>query len=668
MKLTDIFIKRPVLATVISLLILIFGLRSINDLPLRQFPKIENTVITVSTVYPGASAKIVQGFITTPLEKSIASAEGMDYMTASSSEGSSTIKAFIELNYDPDKAFTNIMSKVSEARNLLPKDAEQPVIQKDTGAQIALMYLSFSSTEMSPEQITDYISRVVQPKLEAVPGIASAQILGQKTFAMRVWLDPIRMAALNITPAEVSTALQTKNFIAATGSTKGKYLSFNISAATDLHTANEFKEIVIKNINGSFIRLGDIARVELGSQIYDASVTFNGQQAIFIGIMATPKANPLTVIKQVRATLPAVEKAYPPGLQSKIVYDATEYIRSSIHEVLSTIVEATLIVVAVILLFLGSLRAVIIPVVAIPLSLIGAATFMLALGYSLNLLTLLAMVLAIGLVVDDAIVVVENIYRHIEEGLTPLQAAIQGAREIMTPVITMTITLVAVYAPIGFMGGLTGALFKEFAFTLASAVVISGIIALTLSPMLCAKLLTKDMAQNKLVSTIDRFFERVKNRYQILLQGSLNYRPVTHLFAGVVLCSCFSLYLLTPKELAPDEDQGVLFMSANGPQSANIDYMEKFSAEFDNIFHSLPAMQDYFIINGMGSVNNIIAGAILKPWDQRTISQKQANEILNAKLGEVAGLQSFIFPLPSLPVGGDGLPIEFVLTSTTNYQ
>ncbi len=668
MKLTDIFIKRPVLATVISLLIFFFGLRSMLDLPLRQYPKMENTVITISTVYPGASANIVQGFITTPLEKSIASAEGIDYMTASSSEGGSVIKAFIELNYDPDKAFTNIMSKVAEARNLLPKDAEQPVIQKDTGAQIALMYLSFSSTEMSPEQITDYITRVVQPKLEAVPGIASAQILGQKTFAMRVWLDPKRMAALNITPAEVAHTLTAKNFIAATGTTKGKYLSFNLSAATGLHTAAEFNDMVVKNVNGSFVKLGDVAKVELGSQIYDASVTFNGKQAIFIGIMAAPKANPLTVIEQVRETLPAIAKAYPPGLSNKIVYDATEYIRSSIHEVVSTIAEATLIVVVVIFLFLGSLRAVLIPVIAIPLSLVGAATFMLALGYSLNLLTLLAMVLAIGLVVDDAIVVVENIYRHIEEGLSPLQAAMQGAREITAPVITMTITLVAVYAPIGFMGGVTGALFKEFAFTLAAAVVISGIIALTLSPMLCAKLLNKDISQNKLVAIIDTFFERIKNRYQVLLQGSLNYRPVTLLFAGVVLCSCFFLYLLTPGELAPDEDQGVLFMSATGPQYANIDYMEKFSAEFNSIFGSMPAMQDYFVVNGMGAVNNIIAGAILKPWDQRTISQKQANEILNAKVAQVAGLKSFIFPLPSLPVGGDGVPIEFVLTSTNSYQ
>ena len=668
MNITDIFIKRPVLATVISLLIFIFGLRSIYDLPLRQFPKMENSVITVTTAYPGANAKLVQGFITTPLEKSIAGSEGINYLTATSTESLSTIQAHIDLNYDPDKAFTNIMSKVAEARNQLPKDVEQPVIQKDTGAQIALMYVSFSSPMMSPEQITDYISRVVQPKLETVPGIAGANVLGAKTFAMRIWLNPKRMAALNVTPADVAQALQSKNFLAAVGKTKGEYVAYNLSANTDLHTVDEFKHIVIKNVKGSLVRLADVADVELGSTVYDASVTFNGQQAIFIAITATPKANPLSVISDVRETLPKLAKDFPPGLDSKVVYDATEYIRVSIHEVIRTIIEATAIVILVIFLFLGSLRSVVIPIVTIPLSLVGVATFMLALGYSLNLLTLLAMVLAIGLVVDDAIVVVENIYRHIEEGLTPLEASLQGAKEIAAPIISMTITLAAVYAPIGFMAGVTGALFKEFAFTLASAVIISGIIALTLSPMMCARLLSSSIMQNQFVHKLDVFFDKLKNRYQTTLHNSLNYRPVTLVFALTVLISCAFLYSLTKKELAPEEDQSVLFMSATGPDYANIDYIEKYTKEFDNIFHSIPAMQDYFIVNGMGAVNNVIAGAILKPWGERTLSQKQANNILQQKLQQVAGLNTVVFPLPSLPVGGDGLPIQFVITSTGDYQ
>lgn len=668
MKLTDIFIKRPVLATVISLLIFILGLRSIYDLPLRQFPKMENTVITITTAYPGASAKLIQGFITTPLERSIAGAEGIDYLTATSIEGVSTIKANIQLNYDPDKAFTDIMSKVAEARNQLPKAAEQPVIQKDTGSQVALMYISFSSQNMSPEQITDYISRVVQPKLETVPGIAGVQILGAKTFAMRIWLDPQRMAALKVTPNDVANILQAKNFIAAVGKTKGEYLAYNLSATTDLHSAEQFKNMVIKNVNGSLVKLGEVAKIDLGSQTYDSSVTFNDQQAIFAAITATPKANPLTVISDVRKELPELAKSFPTGLECKTVYDATDYIRASIYEVIRTIVEATLIVVVVIFLFLGSFRSVLIPIVTIPLSLVGVTTFMLALGYSLNLLTLLAMVLAIGLVVDDAIVVVENIYRYIEEGLTPFKAALQGAHEIMTPIISMTITLAAVYAPIGFMGGVTGALFKEFAFTLASSVIISGIIALTLSPMMCSKLLNVNISQSKFVHTIDAFFERLKTCYQTLLHGSLNYRPVALVFTVTVLSSCFFLYILTSKELAPEEDQSVLFISATGPEHANIDYIEKFTNEFNSMFHTIPAVQDYFIVNGMGAVNNVIAGAILKPWGQRQISQKQVNEILQQKLTQVAGLNTFVFPLPSLPVGGDGLPIQFLLTSTGNYQ
>lgn len=668
MNITDIFIKRPVLATVISLLILIFGFRSIHDLPLRQFPKMENSVITVTTAYPGANAKLVQGFITTPLEKSIAGSEGIDYLTATSTEGLSTIQAHIDLNYDPDKAFTNIMSKVAEARNQLPGNAEQPVIQKDTGSQIALMYISFSSQVMSPEQITDYISRVVQPKLETISGVAGAQILGDKTFAMRIWLNPKRMAALNVTPSDVATILKTKNFIAAVGKTKGEYIAYNLSANTDLHTADDFKQMIIKNVNGSLVRLGDVADVSLGAQMYDASVTFNGQQAIFIAVTATPKANPLTVISDVRQEIPNMAKDFPPGLESKIVYDATDYIRASIHEVIRTIIEATAIVVVVIFLFLGSLRSVLIPIVTIPLSLIGVTTFMLALGYSLNLLTLLAMVLAIGLVVDDAIVVVENIYRHIEEGLSPMAAALQGAKEIATPVIAMTITLAAVYAPIGFMGGVTGALFKEFAFTLASAVIISGIIALTLSPMMCSKLLSATIMQNRFVHQIDIFFDKLKNRYQTTLHNSLSYRPVTLVFALTVLVSCAFLYMLTKKELAPDEDQSVLFMSATGPEYANIDYIEKYTQEFNGIFRSIPAVQDYFIVNGMGAVNNVIAGAILKPWGQRTLSQAQANDILQSKITQVTGLNTVVFPLPSLPVGGDGLPIQFIITTTGSYE
>lgn len=666
-KFTDIFIKRPVLATVVSLLILFFGLRAIGALNLRQFPKLENTVITVTTSYPGANANIIQGFITTRIQQAMASSEGIDYLTAESTQGLSTVKAYIRLNFDPNTAFTSVMSKVAQVRGQLPRRSEPPVITKDTGQSIALMYISFSSDEMSPGQITDYLSRVVQPKLETVAGVSSAEILGANTFAMRIWLNPQKMASLDVTPDEVTRVIQTNNFLTSAGTTKGPLVAINVDAKTNLENVDTFKQMVIKKDNDTLIRMQDIAEVQLGSQNYDSKVIFNGKNATFMAIKTTPIANPLDVINKVRAILPGLQKNYPPTLKSKVVYDATDYIRASIHEVIRTIVEATLIVILVIYLFLGSFRSVIIPIVTIPLSLIGVCTFMLALGYSINLLTLLAMVLAIGLVVDDAIVVVENIHRHIEEGMSALDAAIQGAREIASPVISMTITLAAVYAPIGFMGGLTGALFKEFAFTLAGAVIISGIVALTLTPMMCSKLLIANAKSNRLEHFLDDKFEKLKGFYERRLHDVLNYRAVTAVFAITVLLSCAFLYMNTQKQLAPDEDQSILFISATAPQYANIDYVTSFTKLFNGMFDSFPEKRDYFIINGMGTVNNIIAGLILKPWDQRKRSQAQLQPLLQNKLSQVAGLSAVSFPLPSLPGGQSGLPIQFVITSTTDY-
>lgn len=667
MKFTDIFIKRPVLATVISLLIFIVGLRAINDLPLRQYPKMENTVITVTTAYPGASADVVQGFITSILEKSISGADGIDYVSATSAQGVSTIQAFIKLNYDPNQAFTDIMSKVAQVQGQLPADSQQPILKKDTGSTIALMYVSFFSKEMNPQQITDYISRVVRPRLQTISGVSSIDILGGNVFAMRVWLDPQRMAALHITPTDVVAALQQNNFQAAPGKTKGEYVAFNISAKTDIHDVETFENMVIKS-GDTLIHLRDVANLELGSQNYESSVTFNGQKATFIGINATPTANPLTVIKDVRQLLPELEKGYPPALRSKIVYDSTRYISASLKEVISTIVEATVIVIVVIYLFLGAFRSVLIPIVTIPLSLVGVCSLMLALGYSLNLLTLLAMVLAIGLVVDDAIVVVENIHRHIEEGHSPYDAAIMGAREIAIPVIAMTITLAAVYAPIGFMTGLTGALFKEFAFTLASSVIISGVIALTLSPMMCSKVLTAELTGNKFVHFLDRKFEELRVYYQNKLHNVLNFRPVTVVFAIIVLSSCYFLYANTKQELAPDEDQSVLFAQATAPQYANLNYLTAYTKEFDKIFSSFPETSGYFVINGQSDPTVAFSGILLKPWDERNRSQQKLNPLLQAKIREVAGLKAAVFPLPSLPVGGNPLPVQFVINSTQSYE
>lgn len=668
MKFTDIFIKRPVLATVISLLIFLLGLRAIYDLPLQQFPKLENTTITVNTSYPGASPDVMQGFITSIIEKSIASADGVDYMTGESTQGSSSITVHVKLNFNPNAAFTNVMAAVAQVQGQLPQAAEKPVLTKSSGSDIGLMYIGFSSTNMTPEQITDYVSRVVQPRLQTVSGVAKADILGGSTFAMRIWLNPQKMAALGISPSDVVTALRANNYQTAAGTTKGSYVTFNINALTDLHNPQEFKEMVIKAENGTLIRLQDIAKVELGAQSYDSSVIFNGKKAVFIGISPTSEANPLTVIKGVRAVLPEIEKSFPNGLSATIVYDASAYIKASIKEVIKTILEATLIVIIVIFLFLGSFRSVLIPVVTIPLSLIGVCTLMLALGYSINLLTLLAMVLAIGLVVDDAIVVVENIYRHIEKGTTPLQAALQGAREIAVPVIAMTITLAAVYAPIGFMGGLTGALFKEFAFTLACTVIISGVIALTLSPMMCSKTLNANISNQKLVHFIDNAFEKLKNFYAHRLHNLLDFRPAVLLFAATVLASCYFLYANTQQELAPTEDQSVLFLMAKSPQYANIDYAESYDKEYDKMFRSFPEMQDYFVINGSSNVNTIVAGDMLKPWGERKRSQQKILPLLQEKANKIAGLQVFAMSMPALPVGGDMIPIQFVITSTSSYE
>lgn len=667
MQLTDLFIKRPVLATVVSLMILLLGLRAIFALPLRQYPELEDTVITVSTVYPGANEELMQGFVTTPIQKAVAEADGIDYITSTSSQSMSQVQAHIRLGYDSDTALTDIMGKVSAVRGELPRESNEPVVSKDTSRSMALMYLGFDSTQMSPQQITDYLNRVVQPKLETLPGLAKAEVLGGQTFAMRIWLNPKKLAALNISAAEVIAAIQQNNYQAAAGEIKGEYTLYNVDAHTDMHSASDFENMVIRHENNSYVRLRDVAKVELGSQDYNSSVSFNGQTAVFMGVFPTPSANPLSVAMEVQKLLPKLRVDFPPTLEGNIVYDGSDYIRAAIHEVITTIAEAALIVIAVIFLFLGALRTVTIPMVTIPLSLIGVASLMLALGYSLNILTLLAMVLAIGLVVDDAIVVVENIYRHIEEGMTPLDSALKGAREIASPVVSMTITLAAVYAPIGFLSGITGALFTEFAFTLAASVIISGVIALTLSPMMCSKLLNKDIAEQPMVKRVDRVFDSLRRRYAKRLHNALNYRPVTIVFAITVLASCVFLYMTTPSELAPSEDQSVVFLSATAPEYANLKYLTTFTDEFKKIYESIPEMEDYFIINGMGGENNAISGLILKPWNQRNRSQEQLQKIVQKELDTVAGLQAFVFPLPALP-GNDGLPVAFVITSTADYR
>ncbi len=669
MNFTDIFIKKPVLATVVSLFILILGIKSMFDLDLRQYPKVENTTIMISTAYVGASAEIIQGFITAPLQSAISAADGIETLTSTSSQSVSTITARLRLNYDADKAFTDIVAKVNSVKSKLPRNASDPIIGKSSSDQIALLYTSYTSDKLSFPQIYDFLSRVVQPKLQAVPGVSTVDILGGNPFALRVWLNPQRMAALNVTTDDVSNTLQNNNFISAAGNLKGVYTITSLNAQTDLHEAKEFENLIVRQNKQKVVRLKDVATIELGAEHYSSSVVFNGKKGIFIAVNALPGANPLTVIQDVLKELPTLEPILPPSLKQNIVYNSTQFISAAIDDVFKTLAEATLIVILVIFLFLGNLRSILIPIVTIPLSLIGVGSIMLFLGYSLNLLTLLAMVLAIGLVVDDAIVVLENIYRHIEEGMNSVDAAIKGAREIVMPVISMTITLAAVYLPIGFMTGLTGALFKEFAITLAASVVVSGVIALTLSPMMCSKILVLDTNENSFAKKVDKVFSNLSQWYEKKLRRIIDLKAIVIVFSMVVLSSIYFLYSNSQQELAPKEDQGFLAAFASGPSFANLNYTEKYTKEIGRIFTELPETEATFQINGMGAENSSFSGLVLKPWDQRKLNTKKLQPILQEEINKIPGLQAFVITMPDLPTGNGGsTPVQIVIKSLDSYE
>jgi multidrug efflux pump len=668
MSFTDIFIRRPVLASVVSLLILLIGLASGFNLSVRQYPKITNTTITVTTVYPGANADLIKGFITVPIQQAVASAEGIDTLTSSSQQNVSIVTLNLRLDASPDRAVADVLSKIQQVKSVLPRESQDPIVIKQTGESTALMYLSFNSKVMGASQITDYITRVIQPRLQTINGVANAQILGGQTFAMRIWLNPDKMAALGVTPVDVRNALATNNFVTAAGQVKGDFVQTTINAETSLDNAAAFGKLVVVTRGDALIRLDDISTIELGPESADSSSVFDGLKAVFIGIYATPTANPLTVIGDVRKSFPDIQRQLPAGIDAAIAYDATKFINASIEEVEKTLLEAALIVIVVIFLFLGNLRSTLIPIITIPLSLIGVMFALLALGYSINLLTLLALVLAIGLVVDDAIVVVENIYRHIEEGEQPFEAALKGAREIAVPVISMTITLAAVYAPIGFVSGLTGALFREFAFTLAGAVVVSGVVALTLSPMMASKLLKPDTSSSRFVRFLDRTFDRLRQRYQRRLNRTLNGRPVTILILVGVIVAVGIMYTAAQKELAPTEDQGILFNIVKTPQTGNLDYLEQGTYALHKVFETVPEKEHVFIINGYGNnVHQAIAGILFKPWDERKRTQNQILQSLQPAVAGIAGAQAFSFALPSLPGSTGGPPVQFVITTTADY-
>ncbi len=669
MSFTDIFIRRPVLSSVVSLLILLIGLSAAFNLPVRQYPELSNTTITITTTYPGANADLIKGFITVPIQQAVASAEGIDTLTSSSRQNVSTVTLNLRLNADPDRAVTDVLAKVNQVRTVLPREAQDPIVVKQTGESTALMYLSFNSDVLTPSQITDYLTRVVQPKLQTIDGVANAQILGGQVFAMRIWLRPEKMAALGITPTEVRNALAANNFTSAAGQIKADFTQTTINAETSLDSAEAFGTLTVAARGDALVHLNDIADIALGAENVDSSSVFDGLKAVFVGIYSTPTANPLSVIADVRKTFPEIEAELPPGIRAAIAYDSTKFIDASIREVEKTLIEAAIIVIVVIFLFLGSLRSTLIPIITIPLSLIGVMFALLALGYSINLLTLLALVLAIGLVVDDAIVVVENIHRHIEEGMSSLNAALTGAREIAVPVISMTITLAAVYAPIGFVSGLTGALFREFAFTLAGAVIVSGIIALTLSPMMCSRLLSSELSAGRFVKFLDRSFEGLKQRYQRRLGRTLNYRPVTVLVLAGVLVATGLMYSTAQKELAPEEDQGILFNLVKTPAAGNLDYLEQVTGHLYDVFKTVPEKEHVFAINGMGGdVHQAFSGILFKPWEERHRTQQQILQQLQPKVASIAGGQVFTFGRPSLPGSTGGAPLQFVITTTANYE
>ena len=665
MKFTDLFIRRPVLAVCVNLVILIAGLQAIRSLSVRQYPRSDIAEVQVSTVYVGANADLVRGFITTPLERVIASADGIDYMESTSAQGLSTITVHLKLNYDTNAALTQIQAKVAQVRNDLPPEAEAPVIDLQTSDnQFAAMYIGFSSSNLGGNQITDYLTRVVQPKLTSINGVQRADILGGRTFAMRIWLKPDQMAARGVSPSDVRDALTKNNYLSALGSTKGSAVSVNLVANTDLRTPEEFRQMVVKEQNGVVVRLGEIADVQLGAENYDSDVRFNGESATFMGIWVLPTANSLDVIKHVREALPGIRAELPQGMKLGVPYDSTKYIQDAINEVLHTLTETLLIVIFVIFLFLGSFRSVLIPVIAIPISLIGAVFLMMVAGFTINLLTLLAIVLSVGLVVDDAIVMVENVERHLHLGKSPFRAAIDGARELVGPIIAMTITLAAVYTPVAIQGGLTGALFREFALTLAGAVLVSGFVALTLSPMMGSKLLRQGDTERGFAGMINRHFEKVRALYTRTLSSTLRYRPVVLTLWVIVALLMIPFYMFSQKELAPAEDQGVVFSVIQASANSTLDQTNLFAQQVYNVYHSFPESESVFQITGS---NFGFAGMVTKPWSERKKTAQQLLVEATGPLSRIPGIRVIPLTPPPLP-GGGNFPVDFVIQSSAEPQ
>ncbi len=664
MSLSDVFIKRPVASTVLGLLIILLGLQGLFSLQTRQYPEVDETVITVTTIYPGASADLIQGFVTSPIAAAVATAEGVDFVTTQSRPSASVVTVQMRLGEDPDTALTEVMSKVQQVRSQLPSEVDDPVIVKGTGQTFATMYLGVQNPSMTPEQVTEYIERVMVPRMSTIEGVAEAQVLGAASYAMRIWIDPVRLAGQGLTASDVAAAINGANFLAAPGSTRNELVTYAITMESTLQTPEAFGQLPISGSGNEVVRLHDVARIELAAESTDTVVNFNGEPGTFIGIFPTPEANPLDTSANILSELPAIQQSLPEGMTVTLLYDATEQIAASIEEVLRTIIEATLIVAVIILLFLGSVRSVMMPLVAIPLSLVGVLFILFLAGYSINLLTLLAMVLAIGLVVDDAIIVVENVQRHIDDGLSPMQAAFASMRELSTAIIAMMLTLIAVFLPLFFTGGLTGALFREFAVTLAGAVFLSGVVALTISPMMAARLLKKG-GENRFQKRLNSGFTRFEGWYERRLSSSLQFLPVTVMIVVVLMGVTGYLFVKTSTELAPEEDSGALFSFVNAPSYATTEYTQGYVNQMRALTQDLPELSANFSITGFGGQGNTaIMLWAFDDWADRERTQAEIQADLQARLAPIAGVQAFVFAPPSLPGAGGGLPISFVVQST----
>ena len=672
---TDYFIKRPVLSLVISTMIVLLGVQAFFNTQVRQYPELENTVISITTAYPGASAELIQGFISTPVQQVVSSTEGVDFVRSSSSNSVSRVEVHMKLGFDADAALTEVSAKVASIRGELPAESEDPVVAKESAQGFALAYYSFYSETLSDVEITDYLLRTVQPALSTVRGVAEAEILGGKTYSMRIWMDPVHMAALNVSAADIVNAIGAENYQSAAGQTRGRLVQTDVNAVTDSSDPDVFRRFVIRDEGPNKVRLGDVAQIELGAESYDSLVMFDGVPSIYIGINGTTDGNPLTTIQLVNEELAKLEKSFPPGLNSAIAYDSTEFIQASINEVIRTLAMAAVIVIVVIFLSLGSFRSTLVPLVTIPLSIVGVVFYMQLMGYSINLLTLLAMVMAVGMLVDDAILVVENIYRHVGEGQRPLQAALLGAREIAKPVIATTLVLGVVYAPIGLLGGLTGVLFQEFAFTLVGTIIISTIIALTLSPMMCSRVLKPTINNNAYARFINSQFENLRGSYERVLASSLKTRSVTLVFVFFIVAMIVVVMFPPPPfkfiqyELAPEEDQGVIFVFSQAPDHSSIDYLNKYTAPYIDIFRQYEdEYESSFMANGFAGPTVSFAGMLLKPWEQRSLSSKQIIPQIQQQLDQQPGLQSFAFNPPSLPGSSGNTPVEFLLKTQDSYD